>query len=667
MRKIKITGLPEAKKGGNTDHNNAMFFPWPVLNGTALSKPDVEVNKTLKPVPREQANLEAEKGETVVTDMNNDGITEHYNIAGERHSNGGTPLNLPKNSFIFSRDKSMAIDDQEILKDFGTSGKKTPADISKKYDINKFRQILADPDTDKLQKKTAEQMIANYNMKLAKLALAQESIKGFPNGIPEIAMPYLMATEMDPSEMLGTQGMQEQPQGNTAKYGGQYKFATEGEVLNPGTGTDDINPWASKTTLGKTTPTKQNSDSPYTTEDYNRFYKEKGIDTSKMSGKQAQLELYKKADPFHKAYMWGSYGDTKAGATGSKFEKYAPLPNENYTAYRERMLKTYTSESLNKELDKYVPNFADGKNGARVAFLLNEPKIEQTPAEPVIKDPVAALTEKPATPVVPAQPHLVGMPAKEDDQWWLQDIVKTAGATRDFFGIKKYGPWQATPGVDYVDPTFYDPNREIAAINEQMNIGTQGAQIFTGPQAYNARFAQMQGQGAKSVADTMSRINNLNVGVANQTEGVNTDIYNQHSQNLAGLQTQLYDKGVILNQQFDNAKNMARQNMRQSYIDAITNKNQTASLNEMFPQFHINPLEGGRVRYTGKEAPLDTNVQDHNQMIELAKKYKDLPGMTWKDALDAAQTEMTGKRGNINNPDYKFEQYQKLLAAQNNG
>jgi hypothetical protein len=112
---------------------------------------------------------------------------------------------------------------------------------------------------------------------------------------------------------------------------------------------------------------------------------------------------------------------------------------------------------------------------------------------------------------------------------------------------------------------------------------------------------------------------------------------------------------------------MARQNMRQSYIDAVTNKNQTGSLNTMFPQFHINPLEGGRVRYTGKEAPLDTNVQDHNQMIDLAKKYKDLPGMSWKDALDAAQTEMTGKRGNINNPDYKFEQYQRLLAAQNNG
>lgn len=666
MRKVKITGLPEAKKGGNTDRNNAMFFPWPVLNGTALSKPDVEVNKTLKPVPREEATLEAEKGETIVTDMNNDGITEHYTIGGERHSNGGTPLNVPKNSFIFSRDKSMAIKDQEILKDFGTSGTKTPADISKKYDINEFRRILADPDTDKLQKKTAEQMIANYNMKLAKLALAQESIKGFPNGIPEIAMPYLMATEMDPSQMLGTQGIQEQPLGNMAKYGGQYKFATEGEVLDPGT--EDITPHKSKTVKGKTTPTGQNSDSPYTQEEYDQLFKGVGIDTKSVDGVTAQKELYKKADPYHKAYMWGIYGDTNKGNTKATYSKYKPLPGENYTAYRERMSQTYKPEDLNKELDKYADNFADGKNGARVAFMFNEPNITQKPApETPTKDPVTALTQPATTPQVSAQPHLQGVPAEENDQYWLQDIVKTAGATRDFFGIKKYGPWQATPGVDYVDPTFYDPNREIAATNEQMNIGTQGAQIFTGPQAYNARFSQMQGQGAKSIADTMSRINNLNVGVANQTEGVNTDIYNQHSQNLAGLQTQLYDKGVIVNQQFDNAKNMARQNMRQSYIDAITNKNQTASLNEMFPQFNINPLEGGRVRYTGKEAPLDTNVQEHNQMIELAKKYKDLPGMSWKDALDAAQTEMTGKRGNINNPDYKFEQYQKLLAAQNNG
>ena len=34
--------------------------------------------------------------------MNDDGVFELYNIAGKRHSRGGTPLDLPPQSFIYS-------------------------------------------------------------------------------------------------------------------------------------------------------------------------------------------------------------------------------------------------------------------------------------------------------------------------------------------------------------------------------------------------------------------------------------------------------------------------------------------------------------------------------------------------------------------------------------
>lgn len=652
MKRIKIKSLPKASLGKETVNSN--FFPW--SEGTSSSEPNIQVNRTLKPVERSKANLEAEKGETVVTDMDKDGITEHYTIGGKRHYDGGTPLNLPDNSFIFSRDNSMKIKDEDILKMFGTTKNSTPADISKKYDINKYREILADKDSDSLQRKTAEQMIANYNMKLAKLALTQESIKGFPNGIPHIAMPYILSTQTDPSELIGMQGQQEMPTGNMMKKGGEsYSKGGDNPDDMP---IDGIDPWYSKTKEGKTTPTNQNSDAPFTAADYDQFFKEKGIDTNKLDGKQAQLALYKKADPYHKALMWGTYGDTKQGATGSKFEKYKPLPGENYTTYRQRMASKYTPEQLNEELDKYTPNFADGKNGVRVAFLFNEPSDKTTPTTPesvVQKQPAMAFK-------APSAVQHLQQPTedKSPDQWWLQDIVKTAGAASDFARIKKYTPWQATPGVDYVDPTFYDPNRELAAIGEQMQIGTQGAQIFTGPQAYNARFAQMQGQGARNVADTLARYNNLNVGVANQTEGVNTDIYNQHSQMMAGLATQLYDKNVIANQQFDNAKNMARQNMRQSVIDAITNKNETASLNELFPQFNINPIEGGRVHYTGKAKPLNPTDQNQKTIMSKAQDYMNQhPGLEWKQALDIAKTEVTGHGYNDNDA---FEQYQKMMA-----
>ena len=89
---------------------------------------------TLHPVPREEANIEAEKGETLYGDIDGDGQNEHMNIGGEKHSKGGTPLNVPEGTFVFSDAKKMRIKDPEILKSFGLTPNKegyTPAEIAK--------------------------------------------------------------------------------------------------------------------------------------------------------------------------------------------------------------------------------------------------------------------------------------------------------------------------------------------------------------------------------------------------------------------------------------------------------------------------------------------------------------------------------------------------------
>jgi hypothetical protein len=203
MAKIRITSLGK----------NAKQLNWPVNPGM-LSEPDVEVNSTLQPVDRQDANLEAEKGETAVADLTGSGIPQQYKIAGKPHSQGGTPLDLPKDSFIFSKDKSMYIKDEEILKMFGLAPRKggyAPAEIAKKYDLNRYHKVLADPDTDDLQRDTAEMMIAQYNLKLAKLAMVQESLKGFPTGIPKIAEPYMESGAINPEDLNITQAMPENP------------------------------------------------------------------------------------------------------------------------------------------------------------------------------------------------------------------------------------------------------------------------------------------------------------------------------------------------------------------------------------------------------------------------------------------------------------------------
>ena len=89
--------IPQAKTGVQVDYglyNETAAF----ADGANMSKPSLELSRYLTAVPRDQANLEAEGGETVYGDINGDGIPEHKIVKGPRHSNGGVPLNLPEDS-----------------------------------------------------------------------------------------------------------------------------------------------------------------------------------------------------------------------------------------------------------------------------------------------------------------------------------------------------------------------------------------------------------------------------------------------------------------------------------------------------------------------------------------------------------------------------------------
>jgi hypothetical protein len=86
-RRVKVSFVPKAKKGLEARTSglevrmspglgfNANQLSWPVMAGE-FSQPEIEINSTLKPVPRDQANLEAEFGETAVTDLNGDGLDD---------------------------------------------------------------------------------------------------------------------------------------------------------------------------------------------------------------------------------------------------------------------------------------------------------------------------------------------------------------------------------------------------------------------------------------------------------------------------------------------------------------------------------------------------------------------------------------------------------------
>jgi hypothetical protein len=196
-------------------------------------------------------------------------------------------------------------------------------------------------------------------------------------------------------------------------------------------------------------------------------------------------------------------------------------------------------------------------------------------------------------------PYDVAQPA----EWWLQDTIKTTGAFGDLMGVKKYMPWAPKVDLETPRPTFLDPTRDLAANAEQANIQTAGMAQFAGPQAMSARSSSIQGQASKNAADTLSRFNNANVNLANQFEFKANDIRNQEQMLNQAAASKLYDQNTIANQQYDNARLAMRNNLRNYYTNAITNRWKTDALNQMFPQYAVSPAVGGQMYFTeGKAA-----------------------------------------------------------------
>ena len=187
MAKVKINSLPAGYK---------------MANGRVVK------TMALGGVPRDTANLEAEKGETVLTDLDNDGAHELYTIGGKRHSEGGTPLNLPPQSFIFSDTAKMKFSPDELAK-LGIESKKkqTPAWASKRFKLNEFIKSMDNEHSDNISDETSELMIHKNKLQLSKIAFMSEAKKDFLDeegniNVPLAAYPFLISKGIEPKEFI---------------------------------------------------------------------------------------------------------------------------------------------------------------------------------------------------------------------------------------------------------------------------------------------------------------------------------------------------------------------------------------------------------------------------------------------------------------------------------
>lgn len=827
VRIKKVPGLKQARTGYQVQGslvNDVSSYGKGDYSGEA----ETQVTRVLQPVPRQKANLEAEKNETVVQN-DGSGMPAFYRVGGKRHYEGGTPLNLPDDSFIFSDTQAMKIKDPAIIKKFGFPPKKgdyTPATISKKYDLNPYRKILQDPNSDKLERKTAEMMLKNYTMKLGELALIQESMKGFPQGIPLISKPYMEANKISEEDILPQKAQEKQSNNQAQNYeqkgnmpqempsgepiaqsvpqdqmmqmgqppmamygmemynpimmnggyphrrlrraqdgmqqpseeemmmmqqqqaqqqGGQEMMQQISQALEQGAQpeqiigqliqqqvppqeimqifaqlgmpqeeiggiiqsvmqemqggqqqmdprqmqqgiseeemmmmqqqdprqmqeapmamygmnmggydmpfyndpnkmqyggylptakTGAITPYEkAKTKQGNVTPTgKQNkfSDRGQKLNEYLGQWESRIPGIKEMSEGQAQKAIYDwslENNPDAIRSMWKEFGLTNKGLKNSKTKALSEKGTGQFT---DEMLKD--PELLKQLEDAYVDNYF----GVRQLDPTEKKKEEEKEKEKedgssnnvqkcMCPDENGVDVETPMTDgkclcddyeEVEGDAGAFAGPRKRSGVY-LQDTINTVGAYRNLMNLNKYLPTtqRMQPeefGVGYVDPT-----RNIAAQSEQTGQLARGITSTAGGPGSRANLVALQGQLAAGAANTASQYDNQNVGIGNQYKQGLGALRNQYNMFNNQRMKLLGDENTIANQAYDNSETALRGDLGQATNTTITNAAAADAVNQMTPNYQIDPESGGYVDYTPTEQTLD-------------------PGTKQKDALEFA-------------------------------
>jgi len=600
--KVKITGIP-----GRSNYSGQSGYGLDVgarkTEGSQSKNPFDYTTDYLPEVDREDANIEAEKGETAIGDFAGDGVLRHKKIGGDRHTQGGTPLNVPEKTFLFSDTKSLKIKDKNLLDYFNMPYKKggfTPAKIaSTRYgNLDKFTAALEDPNVDMLSKKTMAMNRNNALQKLGMLSLVQEGMKGFPQGIPDIARPYMSdeqiaAIEGESTQEVEDQENMEQPE---MQYGGDYytPFYASGGYL-PEYQTAGGYPG------GPTQKVKKEQIPEFEKQGYGRL---PGTNIWQRI-QQRDKEKGAKGQPGSSTPGSWQKGRTVSGSGISpiKFtlEDLKQNPNLYKTFLEKEGWKNATPEEQKAALERL-------KRGQRSIY---------TPGKATAGTPVGAAAMIPP---------------------------------------KTYWAYEAQPMAKIPEPTFYDPERELAKQSSDARmLAEYSAQ--NDPQAFGARAKALQANLAEGAADTMGRYQNLNVGVANQFSPLQAQIMNQLMEQRVGRVNRLWAGNTIAKQQSDNAwrEYIDRVNTARNWAEQ--NKMKRNLINSINPYYQLDRSGSVRMRpgvdvtsMITAGGPTATTGQDYDAMIAEAQelKAKQLPDATINAILRSKYPRVFGTSGGSN-------------------
>lgn len=562
-----------------------------------------EVTDSIEEVPREQANIEAEGGETALIPYKGDGTYLHKKIKGNRHTEGGVPLNVPEGTFIYSDTKKMKLGGP-VLQMFGKSEKSTkkftPATLAKQYNIDKYRAILNNPKSDPIVMRTAQLMIQNYEKKLAQLALVQESKKGFPQGIPEVARDYY-------------QQMQQAEQAKqTSAPQNQIQQPQEAQEQQQGQDVDQD---------------MEQGEQPQAMYGMGFRY---GGGLRRFQGDVAGSEYI----PEETTYGFGIGKGNKKAISSSDYKISLPesnVPNfiDKPFNYGEAMYQYQQGLDRINNIGKEPPSISntDGTPNGSAIMLANYKKRHPDLLKLNYTYNTNGEKEKVKT--------NTAFDNNFSNEWSTPDKLGMLNSLINLASVKKATPFEPAVKLDRAETYYTDPSRALAANAEQSNAARQSAAMFAGPQS---RYSFNNGQYGANAANIIGQYATQNVGFGNQAAQQNAAINNQQMQYDTQRAKRLYDAGVIGEQQYQNAIREARAAALKSYAQGYKNSSTLYNLNKTTANDYIinqrtgllnwNP-SGGKDRFMARKA----NASGYYSPSELNQMAQET-GMTLNEILN---------------------------------
>lgn len=646
-RRVRIKSLPEGFQ----------MMPDGTITRTGAYMADGGmVNKNLSSIPRDMANLEAERGEVAMADIGNTGVMGLYKIGGERHSNGGTPLNLDPGSFIYSDTRKMKIKDPEFLAKYGKTKPITPAKLVNPYlAVNDFTNTLYNQNADPIQKRTAQSMIDKYKEKAAEIAFYQESMKGFPQGVPAVAEDY--AEGIMGASMMAYGGYLPKAQvGKEKKLQAinpdLIKVLTEAGInplMDPADYSDQDRLEYDKIQKSIDGYSGMYEDAKKNFPGWSKRMESLGYDFADWKDAQGNFDFksLKKKDSRVKAYQdWWN-------PTVEKFitEEDEKRQNAGYPAFTEAEIKAIRTQKFSDSDDPNAQagSKKDSKLGTYTTNrLLGDGKyeVQQETVYFCVDGQVMGQSVRPGSTATSPSGRNVRGPYKTEQEAnqdcvpdgttitpkytpgptdktyrFQQDINNLNTNTRNQLSERKYFPFAPRLSQTPFDPTYLDDTRQQQQIAGRARGTMEALGAFTGPGRQLSAASSVAGQAAEQSLNSAAMIGNQNVGISNWANQFNAQMKNQRDTQNAGLAKGLYDDTVKVQDIYDEKMRSYRTKGTALENTMESNLARAKLLNQLYPDFQINTAPGMYGEITANPEVLKSiqNVDDYKGMSNAQK------------------------------------------------